>query len=67
MITMKCDMAGAACRRERHADRCATQVAVRITAYLALAENLPGSTAQRPGDVLTTYNGTTIGSAQHRC
>ena len=30
---------------------------VRISAYLACAENMPSGTAQRPGDVITMRNG----------
>ncbi|MCK5795348.1 MAG: leucyl aminopeptidase, partial [Anaerolineales bacterium] len=32
----------------------------RVIGVLPLAENLPGGKAQRPGDVVTAYNGTTI-------
>ena len=35
-------------------------VKVEVTAYAALAENMPGGGAQRPGDVLTIRNGKTI-------
>jgi leucyl aminopeptidase len=31
-----------------------------VTAYAALAENMPSATAQRPSDVVTTYSGKTI-------
>lgn len=31
-----------------------------VTAYVPMAENLPSATAQRPGDVLTQYDGTTV-------
>jgi leucyl aminopeptidase len=31
-----------------------------VTGYLCLAENMPGSDAQRPGDVVTMRNGTTV-------
>ncbi len=33
---------------------------VRVTGWLALAENMPSGTAQRPSDVLTTYGGRTV-------
>jgi leucyl aminopeptidase len=36
------------------------KVAPRVVGALACAENLPSSTAYRPGDVLRTYNGKTI-------
>src|SRR5699024_2322529 len=31
-----------------------------VTTYLALAENMPGGGAQRPGDVVTMRNGKTV-------
>jgi leucyl aminopeptidase len=31
-----------------------------VTGYLCLAENMPSGTAQRPGDVVTMRNGTTV-------
>jgi len=33
---------------------------VNVIGYLPLAENMPGSTAQRPSDVITIYGGTTV-------
>ena len=33
---------------------------MRVTAYLAIAENMPSGTAQRPGDVITAYGGKTV-------
>ena len=33
---------------------------VRLSVYAALAENMVGDAAMRPGDVLTTYDGTTV-------
>ncbi len=35
-------------------------VAVDVVATVPMAENMPSSTAQRPGDVLTQYGGTTV-------
>ncbi len=60
METMKCDMAGAAAVLA--ATRAIAELAlpVRVTAYLACAENMPSGTAQRPGDVLTMRGGTTV-------
>ena len=60
MITMKCDMAGAATMAMVTLAIARLKLPVRITTYLPLAENLPSGTAQRPGDVVTSYNGTTI-------
>lgn len=60
MTTMKCDMAGAAAVAAAvlaAADLC---LPVAVTGYLCLAENLPGGSAQRPGDVVTMRNGTTV-------
>ncbi|MEB3051906.1 leucyl aminopeptidase [Mycolicibacter sp. MYC123] len=33
---------------------------IEVTATVPMAENMPSSTAQRPGDVLTQYGGTTV-------
>ena len=60
MITMKCDMAGAAAVAMATLAVARLKLPIRITAYLPLVENMPSGTAQRPGDVLTTYNGTTV-------
>ena len=60
METMKTDMGGAA------AVMCAVDAAVamgariRISAIAPLTENMPGGSATKPGDVLTTRNGKTI-------
>ncbi len=35
-------------------------VAADVTATVPMAENMPSATAQRPGDVLTQYGGTTV-------
>ena len=60
MITMKCDMAGAAAVATATLAIARLGIPVKVTAYLALAENMPSGAAQRPGDVLTMYNGTTV-------
>lgn len=60
METMKCDMAGAAAVLGATRAIAELQLPVRITAYLACAENMPSGTAQRPGDVLTMRGGTTV-------
>jgi leucyl aminopeptidase len=36
------------------------QLPIDVIATLPMAENMPSSTAQRPGDVLTQYGGTTV-------
>jgi len=60
MITMKCDMAGAAAVAEATLAIARLGLPIHVTSYLALAENMPSGTAQRPGDVITIYGGTTV-------
>ncbi len=60
MTTMKCDMAGAAAVLAAVRTIARLAVPLRITAYLAIAENLPSGSAQRPGDVITAYGGRTV-------
>nr|WP_246242339.1 leucyl aminopeptidase [Flexivirga aerilata] len=60
MITMKCDMAGAAAVAAGIAAIAELGLPVAVTAYLCLAENLTGADAQRPGDVVTMPNGKTV-------
>ncbi|QBI53763.1 Cytosol aminopeptidase [Streptomonospora litoralis] len=60
MDWMKSDMGGAAA--VLGAMRAIAQLgpAVNAVAYLAIAENMPGGSAQRPSDVLTIYGGKTV-------
>lgn len=60
METMKCDMGGAAAVIAATLAIAELKIPARITTYAACAENMPSGTAQRPGDVLTTYGGKTI-------
>ncbi|HYN57448.1 MAG TPA: leucyl aminopeptidase [Motilibacterales bacterium] len=60
MITMKCDMAGAAAVLAAVRAIALLGIPVRVTAYLAIAENMPSGSAQRPGDVITAYGGKTV-------
>jgi leucyl aminopeptidase len=60
MYTMKCDMAGAAAVLAATHAIARLGLAVQVTAYGALAENLPSDTAYRPSDVLTMYGGKTV-------
>jgi leucyl aminopeptidase len=60
MITMKTDMAGAAAVLGTVCAVARLGLAVQITAYLAIAENMPSGSAQRPGDVITAYGGRTV-------
>jgi leucyl aminopeptidase len=60
MPTMKYDMTGAATALAVVLDAARRGLPVRVTAWLCLAENMPSGTALRPGDVLRTWNGTTV-------
>ncbi|QGH69487.1 leucyl aminopeptidase [Pseudactinotalea sp. HY158] len=60
METMKSDMAGAAAVLHTVLAAAALGVGVRVTGWLALAENMPSGTAQRPSDVITIRGGTTV-------
>ena len=60
MTTMKCDMAGAAAVASAVFAAAALGLPVEISAYLCLAENMPGSSACRPGDVVTMRGGKTV-------
>lgn len=60
MPTMKCDMAGAAAVAAAVLAAAELGVPVALTGILALAENMPSGTAQRPGDVVTMGDGTTV-------
>ncbi|NED98092.1 leucyl aminopeptidase [Phytoactinopolyspora alkaliphila] len=60
MTTMKTDMSGAATVLGVMSAVSALDVPVRVTGLLALAENMPGASAQRPSDVITQYDGTTV-------
>lgn len=60
MQTMKSDMGGAAAVIAAIAAIARLGIPATVTAYAACAENMPSGTAQRPGDVLTTYSGKTI-------
>ncbi len=60
MDWMKADMAGAAAVAGVLSAVADLGVRVQVTGLLALAENLPGGDAQRPGDVVTIHGGTTV-------
>ncbi len=60
METMKCDMAGAAAVLQAVRAVARLGLPLRVTGWLALAENMPSGTAIRPSDVLTTYGGRTV-------
>ncbi|MEX1003841.1 MAG: leucyl aminopeptidase [Acidimicrobiia bacterium] len=60
MATMKSDMAGAAAVAAAVVGIARLGIKTKVTAYLPLAENLVGGGAQRPSDVITYRNGTTV-------
>jgi leucyl aminopeptidase len=60
METMKSDMGGAAAIIGAMQAIATLGPAVRVIGYLAIAENMPSGTAQRPSDVLTIYGGKTV-------
>ena len=60
MDEMKGDMAGAAAVIGAMQAIARLGVPIRVTGWVPSAENMPSGTAQRPGDVLTTYSGTTV-------
>ncbi len=60
MVTMKCDMAGAAAATATVAAAARLGLPVRVTALLPIAENTPSSRAYRPGDVIRGRAGKTV-------
>jgi leucyl aminopeptidase len=58
--TMKCDMSGAAAVFAAVVASAKLALPVNVTGWLALAENMPGGRATRPGDVLKMYSGKTV-------
>ena len=60
MPEMKSDMAGAATVLGAVVTAARLALPIRVTAWLALAENMPGADAQRPSDVITMFDGTTV-------
>lgn len=60
MVTMKCDMGGAAAVAAAIQAIAELQLPVAVTGYLCLAENMTGDVAQRPGDVVTMRGGKTV-------
>jgi leucyl aminopeptidase len=60
MDEMKSDMAGAAAVLGAVRAIAELGLPIRVTGWLPSAENMPGGRAQRPGDVITIYGGTTV-------
>jgi leucyl aminopeptidase len=60
MHEMKSDMAGAAAVVNATLAIADLGLPVKVTTYAALAENMLGGSAMRPGDVITIHGGTTV-------
>lgn len=60
MMTMKCDMGGAAAVVGAMSVLPASKPPVRVRAYLPMTDNMLGGDAIRPGDVVTLRNGKTM-------
>lgn len=60
MHEMKGDMGGAAVVINTIAAAAELELPVRVTAVVPAVENMPGGTALKPGDVVTTYSGETV-------
>ena len=60
MHEMKADMSGAAAVIGAVQAIATLGLNVQVTGWIAIAENMPSGSAQRPGDVLTTFDGTTV-------
>ena len=60
MATMKSDMAGAAAVLHTVCAAAQLKLPVKVTGYLALAENMPSGAAQHPADVITMKGGKTV-------
>ncbi|GAC69500.1 leucyl aminopeptidase [Gordonia soli] len=60
MDQMTSDMGGAAAVIAATILAARLDLPVSVTATVPMAENMPSGTAQRPGDVLTQYGGTTV-------
>lgn len=60
MMTMKCDMAGAAAVLGAMVALPAVQPRARVHAWVPITDNMPSGDATRPGDVLRIRNGKTV-------
>jgi leucyl aminopeptidase len=60
MITMKCDMAGAAAVLACLSAIAQLKPDINVVGWLAIAENMPSGTAGRPSDVITIHDGRTV-------
>ena len=60
MITMKCDMAGAAAVLAATHAIAELGLSIKVTTYASMAENMISGRSYRPSDVLTMYGGKTV-------
>lgn len=60
MDSMKCDMAGAACMAGTIYAAAMMQLPVHLVGLIPATDNRPGGNAYAPGDIVTTYDGTTV-------
>lgn len=60
MASMKSDMSGAAAVMSAIKAIAQLGLGIKVTAYAALAENLPSGSSYRASDVLTMFDGTTV-------
>ena len=60
MVTMKCDMSGAATVVAATIAIAQLKLPIEVHAWAALAENMVSDTATRPSDVITMYGGKTV-------
>jgi len=60
MIGMKYDMAGAAAILGAIRAAAELELPINVVGVIAAAENMPGSNASRPEDIVTTMSGTTV-------
>ncbi len=60
MDEMKADMGGAAAVIGAVQAIARLGLPVRVTGWVPTAENMPSGTAQRPGDIITVFDGTTV-------
>lgn len=60
MMDMKCDMAGAAAVVATMCALPSLDVAVKVVSFTPMTDNMTGGAAQRPGDIYTARNGTTV-------
>ncbi|HTN03188.1 MAG TPA: leucyl aminopeptidase [Planctomycetaceae bacterium] len=60
MLTMKCDMAGAATVLGAMSAIARLKLPVNVVGYMGLVENMTGGSAFKLGDILTARNGVTI-------